>query len=124
MIDESTFITSYFPKPSPSDEQVWEWEEVKDLDEHYVWTIVDGDDGNMYADPGFHIVNKVGYTVTEQPWSDDEFVLAEWCIFPMDADRFTDAVRDLAEAYTQGSVSAEDMTTEMTDLIRRYDEAQ
>lgn len=38
-----------------------------------VWTILD--DGGvtdvLYASPGFHIVNKIGYVITEIPWTDD-----------------------------------------------------
>ena len=33
-----------------------------------IWTIVDGDDGNLHIIAGFHIVNRQGYLITEQPW--------------------------------------------------------
>jgi len=46
----------------------------------HVWTVVDGDDGDMYAIPGYHIVNKVGYVITENPWH-DETEEAVWCHF-------------------------------------------
>lgn len=33
-----------------------------------VWTIIDGDDGEMHIIAGFHLVNRQGYLITEQPW--------------------------------------------------------
>lgn len=38
-----------------------------------VWTVVEaGLDGNLYALPGFHIVNKVGYVLTTKAWDDPQ----------------------------------------------------
>lgn len=51
-----------------------EFEDVKDQPLNHVWTILesgDGDDGNWYASPGFHIVNRVGYAMTKKPWTDE-----------------------------------------------------
>lgn len=44
-----------------------------------VWTAVDGDDGGIYLLPGYHIVNKVDYVITEEPW-DDTIEEVEWFI--------------------------------------------
>lgn len=30
-----------------------------------VWTLVDGDDGELYVSSGFHYVNRLGYFLTE-----------------------------------------------------------
>ena len=41
-----------------------------------MWTVVETGwvgDGNWYACPGFHIVNKIGYVMTKKPW--DESVI-------------------------------------------------
>ena len=41
---------------------------------NHVWTVVesgDDDDGSWYAIPGFHIVNKLGYVITEKRWDDE-----------------------------------------------------
>lgn len=41
----------------------FEFEDVRDQRMNHVWTVVDtGDDEdtNWYAEPGFHIVNKIG----------------------------------------------------------------
>lgn len=73
LIAEDDFFDQYVPVNTPgtgpdSGEFYHEFEHVKGLDAHNVWTIVDGDDGGMYAIAGFHIVNKVSYVVTEKPW--------------------------------------------------------
>lgn len=39
-----------------------------------VWTVVDDGEGTntLYALPGFHIVNKVGYVLTTKAWDDPQ----------------------------------------------------
>ena len=32
-----------------------------------VWTLVDGDDGNLYIVSGYHLVNRVNYFITKNP---------------------------------------------------------
>ena len=41
------------------------------MDYHYVWTFVDGDHGT-YIVNGRAFVNRIGYFITQFPWSDDE----------------------------------------------------
>jgi hypothetical protein len=33
-----------------------------------VWTIIEGDDDTLYYTAGYHLVNRLGYIVTENPW--------------------------------------------------------
>ena len=41
---------------------------VRSLDENYVWTVVDGDDGDdQWITPGIRFVNRICYLVTENP---------------------------------------------------------
>ena len=52
---------------------LFQFDDVRDQPSQHVWTIVDsGDDsdGNWYALPGFHVVNKLGYVMTRKPWSE------------------------------------------------------
>lgn len=35
-----------------------------------VWTIVEGESGRLWAQTGYHIVNRVYYAVTEEEWSE------------------------------------------------------
>jgi hypothetical protein len=53
---------------------LFEFSDVKDQPLNHVWTILesgDGDDGNWYASPGFHIVNRIGYVMTKRPWTNE-----------------------------------------------------
>lgn len=36
-----------------------------------VWTVVDGDEGQIVIVSGFHFVNRIGYLVTSYPFEDD-----------------------------------------------------
>lgn len=53
---------------------------IKQYGANHVWTIMEGDDSNLYLSPGFRVVNKIGYVVTVEchDFKYDEVV---WCIF-------------------------------------------
>ena len=38
-------------------------------DPNTVWTIVEGEDGELYLGDGYHYVNRIGYFITEVPHS-------------------------------------------------------
>jgi hypothetical protein len=44
-----------------------EYEFVKKADPAYIWMYGDGDDGGTYIWNGWHIVNRIGYFITEVP---------------------------------------------------------
>lgn len=46
-----------------------ELEFVKSAVENYVWTYMDGDEGTWLT-AGYHVVNRIGYFVTKEPWED------------------------------------------------------
>lgn len=81
-IREDDFEDLFGVQCAPSGDLL-EFEDVQGHDQHHVWTItIDGGD-NLYASPGFHIVNRLGYITTERPWSDDT-PDAEWAVFDGD----------------------------------------
>ena len=45
----------------------------EDIDEHYIWTAVDGDEGQYCVSEGIHFVNRIRYYVTDIPWKDGIF---------------------------------------------------
>lgn len=57
-----------------------ELEFVRAQDPRCVWTLVDGDDGNLYIVDGYHFVNRVNYFVTEVPF-EGEFLEVPYYIF-------------------------------------------
>ena len=67
-----------------------EYEDVRDLDYHVVWTEVDDPEGNRTVLlPGFHLVNRVSYLVSDKPWTDEDYkegLEVQWCEFEDDED--------------------------------------
>lgn len=48
------------------------------LSDQHIWAIVEnGEDGSLFASPGYHAVNTIGFVVTEKPW-ESEMVDALW----------------------------------------------
>ncbi|MDR2874560.1 MAG: hypothetical protein LBV44_01340 [Methylobacillus sp.] len=52
------------------------FEDVKFQPPNYVWTIIEcdsdyGRSAHWIASPGFHIVNILGYVMTQKPWNND-----------------------------------------------------
>ena len=48
-----------------------EFDFVRRYDPKKVWTLVDGDDGDMYVISGLHFVNRVGYLLSRDPVPDN-----------------------------------------------------
>lgn len=44
---------------------------VKKQHNNFIWTLVDCDDEEQYIIPGYHIVNRSFYLLTEIPWEDE-----------------------------------------------------
>jgi hypothetical protein len=40
----------------------------------FIWTYIDGEDDATYIVEGYHLVNRIGYFITEVPAPDGEFV--------------------------------------------------
>lgn len=76
-IPEDKFWEEYQPVPNPfssePDNVQWEIEDVKLIDLHHMWTVVDAE-GDWQALPGWHIVNRLFYLVTKKPWVTGEEV--------------------------------------------------
>ena len=47
---------------------------VKKADEAHIWMYGDGDDGGTYIWNGWHIVNRIGYFITEVPCPPDTVI--------------------------------------------------
>lgn len=72
MISEDDFHEYWGVELSPSGD-LWDYDDIKNSDVRHVWTIVESgsdDDGNWYAVPGFHYVNRLGYVLTGRAWED------------------------------------------------------
>lgn len=64
---------AFEPIEPPNGEALWDHKDTLGYDLHQVWTVVDdgGETECWYAEPGYHIVNVMGYMVTRKPWSDE-----------------------------------------------------
>jgi hypothetical protein len=51
-----------------------ELEFVRRQDPRTVWTLLDGDDGDLYLASGYHFVNRIGYLVSTVPIPDGTFI--------------------------------------------------
>lgn len=71
-LGEDEFWEKFKPLDNPQDSSaIWEFEDTLTHHLSTVWTLLDGDeDSYQYAVPGYHIVNKFGYCVTEVPWTE------------------------------------------------------
>ena len=73
-------------------------------DSRRVWTIVDGDNGQTVIGDGYHLVNRIGYIITEKPCEDDTMVEAydkeDWPDFTCEcgADYYVMGEEDINEA--------------------------
>jgi hypothetical protein len=50
---------------------------VREQDNNNIWTIVEGDNDTMFIESGFHIVNRMGYLITEEKWGEETTVIIE-----------------------------------------------
>jgi len=53
---------------------------VYKTDPKKVWTLVEGDDGNLYISSGYHLVNRLNYFITKNP-CESEYEEAPYYIF-------------------------------------------
>lgn len=79
---EEMFVEYFKPSPLPGNGDLLDYPAVSRQPENRVWTITEGDGGNWYAAPGFHQVNRLGYILTDRPWTPDMKTVAEWLVEP------------------------------------------
>ncbi len=54
---------------------------IADTEPRRVWTLVDGDDGNLYIVDGYHHVNRLNYFITEKPLEGDGYMEVPYYIY-------------------------------------------
>jgi len=54
---------------------------VVDTEPRRVWTLVDGEDGNLYIVDGYHLVNRLNYFITKKPLEGNGFLEVPYYIF-------------------------------------------
>lgn len=79
-LTEEEFEEQFHPITKNNEGELFEWADVQQLLDPWVWTVVETGDpinDSWYALPGFHRVNKLGYLRSETPWTDGD-VEALW----------------------------------------------
>lgn len=84
-IDEDTFIEKFRPQPNALDLTASldfgdggclysaagkEFRHVLAQDPRTLWTLVEGDGDRLFIESGLHIVNRLGYLVTANPFEE------------------------------------------------------
>lgn len=65
--------------PDPVWDQQFSYDEVTQRPMRTVWTVVEGDNGKLYAVTGIHFVNKLHFAVTKEEWTEeDESIDYKW----------------------------------------------
>ena len=124
MLTEKQFLEKYPPLQVESDEGSYMFDDFErakrfDREGYQVFTIVDdgGETENWYAEPGFHVVNKLGYVVSENqltPAEWDEWQGAIW----FEAD---DVITAYDEAYSRLEEAINNELNGMTaDQLRQF----
>ena len=77
-----TYSESEFERFLPvlkKDGNYWDIKDIRDMGifQSHIWTVTEGDDGGLYANPGIHHVNALGYLLTAIP-HDFEDCVAIW----------------------------------------------
>ena len=47
---------------------------VRSQDPRTIWTLLDGDDGDLYLASGYHLVNRIGYLISTTPIAGDQMI--------------------------------------------------
>lgn len=80
--DFDIFLDKYKPIQHPTEKDFYmyetygeEYEMVKKHIEkkgnNYVWTLIQGDNGNLYLTAGWHFINRFGYFLTTIPFENE-----------------------------------------------------
>jgi len=70
----SNFARIYKPL---KDQPIEGYEVPRTTSPYNVWTLVDAE-GNPVLLPGWHLVNRLGYYITEKPWTEDTDLWVKW----------------------------------------------
>ena len=81
---EDEWLETYKPKTNHLDSNAsWngtmfetygeEVEFVQSTPDNFVWTLLEGDEGQTLISNGYSFVNRLGYFICEVPWNENEF---------------------------------------------------
>ena len=76
--DKFTLVVNHIDKDASFDGNMFEIfgkevDFIKDQPNENIWTI-GIKNGDFYIDSGYHLINRIGYFITEEPWTEDTLV--------------------------------------------------
>ena len=77
-LTEEQYDERFAPIPNAEGSDIWEHAETLTHPIDHVWSVVEVDDGDLCAIPGYHVVNVIGYNVTTQPWPHEQIDVTFW----------------------------------------------
>lgn len=81
MTDKLISWSEWEEKYKPTTEVMYDFfDEIRDTlpSPRHLWTVVDNNPNSVYLDviPGHRLFNRLGFYVTEKPWTDDELTVS------------------------------------------------
>ena len=59
---------------------------INSTEPNRVWTLIEGDSGNLWIVNGYHFVNRLNYFITKNPYENEEYVEIPYYIFEEEED--------------------------------------
>jgi hypothetical protein len=59
---------------------------INSTEPNRVWTLIEGDSGNLWITNGYHFVNRLNYFITKNPYKNEEYVEIPYYIFEEEED--------------------------------------
>ena len=75
LLTEDQWYEQYEPEGRNYETYGADLNHIKSLPEEYVWTMLDGDDGQVLVVNGFSFVNRISYYVTKKPHNDSDTIV-------------------------------------------------
>ena len=63
---------------------------INETDPDRIWTLIEGDSGDLWITNGYHFVNRLNYFITEVPYKGD-YVEVPYLIFEDEEEEYEDA---------------------------------
>lgn len=106
-----TYSESEFAKFLPvlkKNGDYWGIRDIRDMGLSNIWTVTEGDDGGLYANPGVNSINALGYLLTAVPhdfedcvaiWYEAELGECDHCDTEYDPSSITDHCADCGTCW-------------------------
>lgn len=72
---EAMEVSRHGDQMAPTYQDALNFAKENNLNEQHIWAITEGDNcESLFANPGAHLVNVIGYVVTKNPWESEDLI--------------------------------------------------